>query len=229
MKDKNQKASMPWYLQLAICSVVAVLLYLVFWNFVTKPMKAETTQLNEQIAQLRQKNEAARIASQRINEVRAAYAAKMEEYDELKALLPEQREITNVLHDVQDRARSSNLVVRRFSPQDDFQKDFFSGKPVQIEVTSNFANLRDFYDQMARLQRIVSITDFKINQVPKQTASKTIDSQFTLIAYYATPENLKQGAPKPGQPGAPQQGKAPTQGVQTSPPLPGQPTGGLPR
>jgi type IV pilus assembly protein PilO len=216
MKDEKRKRSMPWYVHLAICSGVAIALYLAFWYFVTSPMRAETKQLQEQIAQLRQKNEAARIASQRINEVRAAYTAKMEEYDELKALLPEQREITNVLGDLQNRARSSNLVVRRFSPQDDFQKDFFSGKPVQVEVTSNFSNLREFYEQMARLQRIVSITDFKINQVPKQSSQKTIDAQFLLTAYYASPETLNQNPPQKSQaPAVP--GQAPGQ-----PPVPGQ-------
>jgi type IV pilus assembly protein PilO len=211
MKDEKRKRSMPWYAHLAICSGVAIVMYLAFWYFVTSPMRAETKQLEEQIAQLRQKNEAARIASQRINEVRAAYTAKMEEYDELKALLPEQREITNVLGDLQNRARTSNLVVRRFSPQDDFQKDFFSGKPVQVEVTSNFANLREFYEQMAKLQRIVSITDFKINQMPKQNAQKTIDAQFLLTAYYATPETLNQNPPQKGQAPAPGQTPAPGQ------------------
>lgn len=218
MKDEKRKRSMPWYVHLAICSGVAVVMYLAFWYFVTSPMRAETKQLEEQIAHLRQKNEAARIASQRINEVRAAYTAKMEEYDELKALLPEQREITNVLGDLQNRARSSNLVVRRFSPQEDFQKDFFSGKPVQVEVTSNFTNLREFYEQMARLQRIVSITDFKINQVPKQSSQKTIDAQFLLTAYYASPETLSQNPPqKPQTATAPGQAPAPGQ-----PPVPGQ-------
>lgn len=214
MEEKKKKASKPWYIHLAIFGGAAVLMYLAFWYFVTSPMRKETKETEEKVASLRQRNEVARIASQRINEVRAAYSAKMEEYDELKALLPEQREITNVLRDLQDRARTSSLVVRRFSPQEDIQKDFFSGKPVQVEVTSNFTNLRQFFEQMARLQRIVSITDFRINQTPKQNAVKTIDSQFLLTAYYATPETLNQSPPKT------QQGQAPTNGAPGNPPRP---------
>ena len=75
-------------------------------------------------------------------------------------------------------------------------------KPVEIEVDSNFNNLRAFFDAMAKLSRIVSITDFKINQLDKQTGDKTLHSQFLLTAYYAAPENL-QPAAKPGQPGQP--------------------------
>lgn len=215
MEEKKKKASKPWYIHLAIFGGAAVLMYVAFWYFVTSPMRAETKQTEEKVAGLRQRNEVAKIASQRINEVRAAYSAKMEEYDELKALLPEQREITNVLRDLQDRARTSSLVVRRFSPQEDIQKDFFNGKPVQVEVTSNFTNLRQFFEQMARLQRIVSITDFRINQTPRQNAVKTIDSQFLLTAYYATPETLNQSTPP-----KPQQGQAPTNGAPGNPPPP---------
>jgi Tfp pilus assembly protein PilO len=54
---------------------------------------------------------------------------------------------------------------------------------------------------MAKLPRIVSITDFKLNQLDKQTGPKTLHAQFLLTAYYATPENLmKAAAPAPGSP-----------------------------
>jgi len=48
--------------QLLIFGTVAVLIFGAFSYFVTKPVRAETEELNNQIAQLKQKNEAARIA-----------------------------------------------------------------------------------------------------------------------------------------------------------------------
>jgi hypothetical protein len=62
---------------------------------------------------------------------------------------------------------------------------------------------------MAKLSRIVSITDFKINTLDKQSAEKTLHAQFLLTAYYAAPENLQKPAAKPGQPGQPAQPGAP--------------------
>ena len=63
-------------------------------------------------------------------------------------------------------------------------------KPVEVEIDTNFNNLRDFFDKMAKLQRIVSITDFKLNQLDKQTPDRTLHAQFLLTAYYASPDNL---------------------------------------
>lgn len=196
--------SLEWHFQLLLLVGVATLLYLTVWYFVTSVTRAEVQVLNEEVAALMAKNEAARVATQRISEFRALYASKAVEYEELKVLLPEQREITNVLQGLQDNARDSRLIVMRFSPRDDTQQEGIMAKPVEVEVDSNFTNVRAFFDKMAKLPRIVSITDFKINQLDKQTAEKTLHAQFLLTAYYADPEALAPPpAPQPGKPGVP--------------------------
>ena len=194
--------NLQWHYQLILLVGVAALLYSTVWYFFTSVTRDEVNALNEQVTQLQAKNESARVATQRINEFRALFASKTVEYEELKVLLPEQREITNVLQGLQDNDKDSRLIVMRFSPRDDAQKEMIMSKPVEVEVDSNFNNLRAFFDRMAKLPRIVSITDFKINQLDKQTAEKTLHAQFLLTAYYADPEVLnKPAAPKPGAPG----------------------------
>jgi type IV pilus assembly protein PilO len=200
-KIKNLK----WYFQLTILVSIATMLYLSVWYFYTSETRAEVATLNDEIAQLQAKNETARVATQRINEFRALFASKSQEYDELKVLLPEQREITNVLQGLQDTANNSRLIVMRFAPRDDTQQDSIMAKPVEVEVDSNFSNLRAFFDSMAKLPRIVSVTDFKINQIDKQTEAKTIHAQFLLTAYYAAPTDLNAKPATPATPGAPGQ------------------------
>lgn len=182
--------SLAWYWQLLIMVFIGAFAYLTIWYFFTSVTRAEAVKINEQAAQLQAKNQAAQIATQRINEFRSLFASKEQEYDELKVLLPEQREITNVLQGLQDTASGSQLIVNRFKPRDDTQQDFIMAKPVEVEVDSNFSNLRDFFDKMAKLQRIVSITDFSLKQLDKQSDRKSLHAQFLLTAYYASPEDL---------------------------------------
>lgn len=183
--------ALEWYWQTLILLTAGAVVWFVFiYYFWTSGIRAETASLNEQVEQLRAKNQQAQIAVQRINEFRALYASKQAEYEELKILLPEEREITNVLQGLQDTARESRLIVMRFSPRDDVQKEGLMAKPVEVEVDSNFNNLRDFFDRMAKLPRIVSITDFSLRQLQEQTAGRTLHAQFLLTAYYAAPENL---------------------------------------
>jgi len=206
-KIKNLK----WYFQLLLLvSVAGLLYYFGVYYMMTSATRAETQELTDKVSQLKAKNEAARIATQRINEFRALYASKAVEYEELKVLLPEQREITNVLQGLQDTARDSRMIVMRFSPKDDSQQEMITAKAVEVEVDSNFTNLRAFFDKMAKLPRIVSISDFKINQLEKQTSEKTVHAMFVLKAYYADPEALNKPAAKPCVPGqAPTPGQPP--------------------
>jgi len=190
--------SIPWYVRLVMFVVVAAVVYSGFWYFVTKPISAETKVFRDEIAQLLPRNAQAQIASQRLNEFRAVYKARAEEYEELKALLPEQRELTMVLQSVQDRARTNGLVLRKFLPKDDVQQENYSGKKIEVSVTSSFASLRNFFEQLAHYQRIVSITNFQLTQIEKQSSSRTVDATFDLTAYYVSAERLqKTGAAQP--------------------------------
>lgn len=186
--------TMPWYLRFGIFISVAAVMYGGFWYFVTKPTRAETQAFNAEIATLLPKNAQAQIASQRLNDFRAVYKSRQEEYEELKALLPEQREITMVLQGVQDRARSNGLVLRKFTPKDDVQEDNYSGKRIEVSVNSSFAALRVFFDQLAHYQRIVSVTNFQLNQSEKGIGARTVDATFDLTAYYVSAEKLQKPA-----------------------------------
>ena len=192
--------SLPWWARLLMFVVVAAVTYGGFWYFVTKPIGAETKVFKDEIAQLLPRNAQAQIASQRLNEFRAVYKLRQEEYEELKALLPEQRELTMVLQSVQDRARTNGLVLRKFLPKDDIQQENYNGKRIEVSVTSSFAALRNFFEQLAHYQRIVSITNFQLNQADKQSPSRTVDATFDLPASYVSAENLQKpaGAQRPG-------------------------------
>jgi type IV pilus assembly protein PilO len=186
--------SVAWYLRLVVFVAVAGIMYGGFWYFVTKPISAETKVFRDEIAQLLPKNAQAQIASQRLNEFRAVYKAREEEYEELKALLPEQRELTMVLQSLQDRARTNGLVLRKFLPKDDVQQENYNGKKIEVSVSSSFASLRNFFEQLAHYQRIVSITNFQLTQAERQSSSRTVDATFDLTAYYVSAEKLQKPA-----------------------------------
>jgi type IV pilus assembly protein PilO len=198
----------PWYVHLAAFGVVAMLIYAGFYFLVTSGTRAETAEVEAQVEQLRSANAGAQIASQRLNEFKANYARAQADYEDLKALLPEQRELTTVLANVQEKA-DGKLTLRKFVPKEDEQQDLYAAKPVEIEVTGTYNQIGQFFSQMASYQRIVSITDFKVTKlkdvlVNDKKDGKTVDAVFTLKAYYVAPEKLQAAAPaSPGQPAAP--------------------------
>jgi type IV pilus assembly protein PilO len=214
---------MPWYLRLVIFGGVALVIYGGFWYFMTKGMHEEVDALKQEVASLKQQNMGTQIDSQRLAEFKAMYVSKQQEYEDLKALLPEQRELTNVLQGVQDRAHDAHLVLSSFAPKDDFQQDFYNGKKISVGVTSTFSSLREFFELMARYQRIVSITNFEITQLDKQNDGMTVKANFDLTAYYVSAESLKNAAPTPAAGATPGQAAPPAAAPNGAPPAAGAP------
>jgi Tfp pilus assembly protein PilO len=188
--------TLPWYLRLVVFMVIGGVMYTGFWYFVTSGTRTATQTMETEIARLLPLNAQSQIVSQNLNNFKATYKAREEEYAELKALLPEQRELTMVLQGIQDRARASGLVLSRFNPKEDIQQDNYSGKKIEVSVTSGFAGLRAFFEQLAHYQRIVSVTNFELKQLENQTLNKTVDARFDLTAYYVSSENLQSSQPQ---------------------------------
>ena len=199
MKIGNLQA-VPWYLRLVMFVAIAGVMYAGFRYFVTGPVRAETKAFSTESAALLQQNAQAQIVQQRLIEFRAVYKARQEEYEELKALLPEQRELTMVLQSLQERARSNGLVLKKFLPKDDVQQANYNGKRIEVSVSSSFGGLRSFFDQLAHYQRIVSISNFQLNQIDNQSSAKTVDATFDLTAYYVSAEKLQKPTAVAAQP-----------------------------
>lgn len=189
--------ALPWYLRLVVFLAIGGAMYFGFSYFVTSGTRKATKAMEDEIAQLRPRNAQLQIVQQNLNNFKAAYKAREEEYAELKALLPEQRELTMVLQGIQDRARSSGLVLSKFNPREDVQQDNYSGKKIEVSVVAGFSGLRAFFEQLAHYQRIVSITNFELKQLEKQSLTKTVDARFDLTAYYVSSERLQGQVPAP--------------------------------
>ncbi|HEX5885538.1 MAG TPA: type 4a pilus biogenesis protein PilO [Pyrinomonadaceae bacterium] len=209
--------ALPWYLRLFAFLAIGGVMYAGFWYFVTSDTRKETKAMEDEIAQLRPRNAQLQIVQQNLNNFKAAYKAREEEYAELKALLPEQRELTMVLQGIQDRARGNGLVLTRFNPKEDLQQDNYSGKKIEVSVVSGFAGLRAFFEQLAHYQRIVSITNFELKQLEQQSLTKTVNARFDLTAYYVSSERLQSQTPAPNaKPAA--GGAAPAPATPAAPP-----------
>jgi type IV pilus assembly protein PilO len=187
---KFSLSDQPWYVHAALFGAVALVIYGGFWFAFTRSVRAKAAEDEAEVARLRSANAKAQAASQRISEVRVAYSRVQADYAELVSLLPEQRELTNVLAGLQDRTKGG-LSVRRFTPKDDYLEDFYAAKPIEVEVSGTYNKLGDFFAQMAAYQRIVSITDFRIMQAPAQHGGTTVEGQFLLTAYYVSNEQLQ--------------------------------------
>lgn len=113
-----------------------------------------------------------------------------------KERLPSEKEIPGLYRQVSDLAYQTGMAVSLFQPKDPATKDIYQEVPISISAEAGYHQLGTFLDRIARLSRIVNLTDMKITGISRPTG--TIRADLTLATYVFRPE----GAPPPPVPGA---------------------------
>jgi len=113
-----------------------------------------------------------------------------------KERLPSEKEIPGLYRQVSDLAYQAGMAVSLFQPREPATKDFYQEVPISVSAEAGYHQLGAFLDRIARLPRIVNLTDMKITGISRPTG--TIRADLTLATYVFRPE----GAPPPAAPGA---------------------------
>ena len=96
--------------------------------------------------------------------------------------LPEKEEIPSLLTSISDSGQRVGLEFLLFEPKPEKQKEFYAEIPVSMSITGDYHNLTLFFDQVARLSRIVNIRDIKMGRT-KGKDSSVISTRCTAVTY----------------------------------------------
>jgi type IV pilus assembly protein PilO len=77
-------------------------------------------------------------------------------------LLPETREIPDLLTQISQLGLNAGLEFRLFKPEAEKAMDFYAEVPVTLSILGKFHNVARFFDHLGKLSRIVNVTDIKI-------------------------------------------------------------------
>ncbi len=132
---------------------------------------------------------------------KAAELAKFEQelkesemlFQEAAALLPNEKEIPQLLKDISSLGRTAGLDFLTFKPLADIPKDFYAEIPITINVRGPYHNMGFFFDQVSKLERIVSVSNVKMGSPKKEDGEMLLKSDCKLVTYRFTNIEL----PKP--------------------------------
>jgi len=155
---------------------------------------------SEKIAGLEAKEVSMQKALEEVK-AKAANLAKFEkELEEAKlifetaaVLLPNEKEIPQLLKDISSLGRTAGLDFLTFKPLADIPKDFYAEIPVTINVRGPYHNMGFFFDQVSKLERIVTVSNVKMGSPKKEAGEMLLKSDCRLVTYRFTNKEL----PKP--------------------------------
>jgi type IV pilus assembly protein PilO len=153
--------------------------------------KAEAISIaQENVDRLDQKLRTVKIRARSLKKFREEYAKVQKKFQEALKLLPDKREIPNLLKSISQQGLDAKLEFRLFSPQPEKPKDFYMEIPVSMEVQGEYINVLDFFDRVGRMDRVVNILNISIK--PDKPLSTKLLTRCTAITYrFKSEEDVK--------------------------------------
>src|SRR5215203_7321568 len=70
--------------------------------------------------------------------------------EDLRAVLPEQKDVADILRRVQGLATQSSLTLQRFTPQAPAQETMYAALPFKLRAEGTYHNLGQFFDRISK-------------------------------------------------------------------------------
>jgi len=181
----------PWYYALAVgLSVGIVMAGAVHW-FWFKPMNEQIAAKRVELEGLNQEIQKGRAAERKLSQFREEVKRLELELSKLLQILPSKRNTEELIKRIETLTRQGDFVLKKFTPGEFAQKEFYAEWPIDIQVEGTYHNLALFFDRMSRFSRIVNVEDLKINGLDN-VPGKSIAASFVAKTFIYTGDEVGQ-------------------------------------
>ena len=137
----------------------------------------------------------------------AEYERLHDQWLSAQELLPEEKEMPDLLRQVTTAGSRSGVEFALFQPQAQVAHEFYTDHPIQVTVRGNYHQVGSFVGRLSNLERIVNVNDLAMVQPVEKKGSRkktatskkkaaqeqkndtvarsnnTVEARFTLTAY----------------------------------------------
>ena len=190
----------PWYFGAGIGVVVGAVIFGLGWWRLIQPIKDEIARGEGTLAELQTKIQEGRAAKQQLPKFREEVRQLELELDKLLRILPARRNTPDLLRRIRSLAEQGDFALKRFTPKELQDKEFFSEWPIEVALDGTYHNLALFFDRISRFSRIINIENLQINTIPDPKSPHTISASFNAKTFvYKEPELAPSTAGAPGE------------------------------
>jgi type IV pilus assembly protein PilO len=176
-------SKLPWYGQIGAFVVVCGLAIYGFWNFYVVEANADLALKQTHLTALNTDITKGIATARRLGEFQTEVTNLEHRLDSLKNVLPEQKDVADVLRRLQGLAAQSNLTLLRFTPSAQKQQPLYLEVPYRITAEGTFHNLGLFFDRVSKFPRIINVGDIAITAHPRPSATATIIADCTATTF----------------------------------------------
>ena len=174
---------LPWYGQVALFVVLGLGLIGGFYWFYAVPAQEDMVTREQKLAALRVDIAKGSATANQLNQFRQQVAELEGRLESLNAVLPEQKDVADLLRRIQTLATQSNLAIRGFKPAPSVTKQLHAEWPIALQLDGTYHNLAMFFDRVSKFSRIINISGISIRSKEKPELNSTISVECVATTF----------------------------------------------
>ena len=206
-------SKLPWYTQVGTFLALSIAGMAAFYYFYAAPKQEEMAGQQRQLEALRTEISKGLATARKLPEFRAEVQTLEARLQGLRTVLPEEKDVGDLLRRLQTLAVQESLTIRAFKPGAVVPKQMYAEVPYALELEGAYHNLGLFFDRVSKFPRIINISDIDIKGKDRPEPNSTITAQCLATTFVLVE------SPPPAKPGAPPAAAAATPGRPAAPPV----------
>jgi len=163
--------------QLAIFVVLAIVISGLAYYFVDKTIMDANEATSKQIVAVKAENDSLRPYENKIKELDQQIESLKQQLEIQKRIVPDEKEADNFIRLVQSTAANAGVEVRLYSAKATTPKEFYVEAPFDLNIDGPYYSMRNFFDQLAKQERIITVSGLQMAAVGKAGQAK-VKSQY---------------------------------------------------
>ena len=212
MALKLDFGKLPWHAQLGAFAVLALAGVGAFWYFYAAPAQQKLVSKRAEVTKLQAQIKDGLATAKRLPEFRREVTGLEAQLDRLRAVLPEEQDVADLLRRVQAMATQSNLKISGFTPAAVTRKEMHAEWPIGLKLEGTYHDIGTFLERVSKFPRIINVGALHIAATEGQTALSTVTADCTAMTFVlvkdAPPVEDTGKGKKKGKAAKPAKGKA---------------------
>jgi type IV pilus assembly protein PilO len=176
-------SKLPWYGQVGAFVALSLAAAGAFWNWYARDTQTRIDQRLTELAKLRQEIDRGLATAKRLPEFRREVGSLEAQLERLRAVLPEEQDVSDLLRRVQAMATQSNLAILGFAPKAVAKKQLHAEWPIGLKLEGSYHDVGSFLERVSKFPRIINVGDIKIDARASQSDGSTVTAECTATTF----------------------------------------------
>jgi type IV pilus assembly protein PilO len=168
-------AKLSWQAQLGVFAFLALAGVGIYYYLYEMPIQETIATKTAELGTMRARIAQGVQTAKQLGEFRREVGDLEARLDGLRQILPQEKDVADLLRRIQTLATQSNLTIRGFKPEAIKTHELHAEWPIGLELEGTYHNLGVFLDRVSKFPRIINIGSIGIDTKPQPTPNASID------------------------------------------------------